>query len=89
MPLGNRSRRKDILQPFRIFYSLGWVFIPSILHSESRTDHLVKLLPTVNLPDRIPIVEEELPPRNGGQYFKYDRRGWRRHFALLPGIDAG
>src|SRR5215471_4234366 len=22
MPLGNRSRRKDILQPFRIFYSL-------------------------------------------------------------------
>src|SRR5215831_3464184 len=23
MPLGNRSRRKDILQPFRIFYSLG------------------------------------------------------------------
>src|SRR5215470_6064350 len=24
MPLGNRSRRKDILQPFRIFYSLGW-----------------------------------------------------------------
>jgi hypothetical protein len=23
MPLGNRSRRKDILQPFRIFYSLA------------------------------------------------------------------
>ena len=23
MPLGNQSRRKDILQPFKIFYSLG------------------------------------------------------------------
>ena len=27
MPLGNRSRRKDILQPFRIFYSLPLVYI--------------------------------------------------------------
>ena len=27
MPLGNRSRRKDILQPFRIFYSLGLTYL--------------------------------------------------------------
>jgi hypothetical protein len=37
MPLGNRSRRKDILQPFRIFYSL----VPASVRSRPRLSHAV------------------------------------------------
>src|SRR5260370_7389290 len=37
MSLGNRSHRKDILQPFRIFYSMPFRFLAGGLHPDHDT----------------------------------------------------